>query len=137
MKLFLKILAAFFVIFLLAGGVLGYLIYKNKTNLKDITAHYLAKSSPDAMESAAQSFLDSCAKSAKEEFQKSQNLTPELESRIQSFCNCSKDEFKKVFTTEEVMKIGLGKMMAEKLDLPNDKIQIIVDTCKAKLKADN
>lgn len=137
MKLFLKIAAAFLAIFLLVGGVLGYFIYKNKTSLRDMTAHYLAKSTPNAMESAAQSFLDSCVKSAKEEFQKTQNVTPEVEGRIHSFCDCSKDEFKKVFTSEEVMKIGLGKMMAQKIDLPNDKIQKIVDTCKAKLKTND
>ena len=134
MKVFLKILAAFFVIFLIAGGIFGYLFFKNRGNIQDLTAKYLANSTPNAMETAAKSFTDSCVGSAKAELQKTQTLTPEMESRIHSFCDCSKDEFKKVFTIEEVMKIGLGKMTAQKVELPNDKIQKIVDNCKAKLK---
>ncbi len=133
MKIFLKIFISFLLILAVGLGALGFLLYKNGASLKDLTAKYLAHSAPSTMETAAKSFVESCESSAKASLQKDGLLTPEKEMKIQKFCECAKIQFKQTFTSEEVIGIGLNKMLSQNLNLPEDKLNKIVESCKTNL----
>lgn len=133
MKTFLKIFISFVVIFAIGAGFLGYLFYKQNPDLKNTLAQYLAKNDPHAMEEASKSFMESCSKTAKEKLQSAGLLTAEKESKIDKFCECATGKFKETFSSAEVMKIGLDKMVSQKANIPEDKLNKIVEACKVNL----
>lgn len=133
MKTFLKIFGVFVFIFSIGFGLLAFLFYQKGGDFKTLTARYLAKNTPNAMEEASKAFVESCEKSAMESLQGKGLLTDETKTKIKNFCACSKTEFEKIFSSEEVMKIGLDKVLSQKMDIPQDKLNKIVDNCRSTL----
>lgn len=130
MKTSVKILLGLAIFLVILSG-LTYALYRSFPNIRNGIARFLAShASEKDLEKAYEEFLRSCEAATEKTLAEKGPIDPAMSAKLHSYCLCAQGEFKKRFTPQEIMAIGLEQMTSTKEpNIDPDKIQEIVKVC--------
>ena len=129
MKTSVKVLIGVLIFFAILGG-LTYALYRSVPSIRQGLATFLAShASEKDLEKAYGEFMRQCETSATSTLAKNGPIDAATSQKLHNYCLCAQGEFKKRFTPQEIMVIGLEQMTSKSPEIDPDKLQLIVKAC--------